>query len=291
MFDNRLKRRLATLKGEGSPQAQIRRKSARVRLEQARKGRARTPGWRLREQLAQANVGLGLWSYLAFSLGLAALIFVALRVAAGLPSVWAALGAVILGIGAPKLVVTVLAKRRLGKFTGQFADAIDVVVRGIRSGLPLGECVAIVGREMPDPLGAEFRQVYESQRLGLTLHEALSRAIERMPTPELRYFATVTAIQQQTGGNLADTLAKLSEILRARKRMRDRVQALASEARSSAWIIGSLPVLVMLVLSATAPKFIGILFHTDAGHVLLFVGAMTMAVGAAVMAKMIHFDV
>lgn len=289
MFENRLKRRLATLKGEGSPQAQIRRKSARARLEQAQKGRARTFGWRLREQLAQANVGLGVASYLAVSLGLAGLIGVVLR-SLDLPLLWAVLAAVILGIGGPKLVVTVLAKRRLGRFTGQFADAIDVVVRGIRSGLPLGECIAIVGREMPDPLGAEFRQVYESQRLGLTLHEALSRAIERMPTPELRYFATVTAIQQQTGGNLADTLAKLSDILRARKRMRDRVQALASEARSSAWIIGSLPILVMLVLTATAPQFIGILFHTSAGNMLLFIGAMTMVVGVAVMAKMIHFD-
>lgn len=290
MFDNRLKRRLAALKGNASAHDQVRRKSAKARLQQVQKGRSRGFGWRLREQLAQANVGLGPWGYVALSLGLAGGIGVAL-LAAELPPLWAALGAVILGLGLPKLVVTVLAKRRLGRFTGQFADAIDVVVRGIRSGLPLGECVAIVGREMPDPLGAEFRAVYESQRLGLTLHEALARAVERMPTPELRYFATVTAIQQQTGGNLADTLAKLSEILRARKRMRDKVQALASEARSSAWIIGSLPVAVMAVLTLTAPDFVGILFHTSTGHVLLFIGAMTMAVGAAVMAKMIHFDV
>lgn len=290
MFDNRLKRRLAALKGEASPQGGRRRTSAKARLEQARKGRARGLGWRLREQLAQANIGLSPWAYGTVSLGLAGAIGGGL-LAADLPPLWAALGAVILGIGAPKLLVSVLAARRLSRFTGQFADAIDVVVRGIRSGLPLGECVAIVGREMPDPLGAEFRKVFESQRLGLTLHEALARAVERMPTAELRYFATVTAIQQQTGGNLADTLAKLSDILRARKRMRDKVQALASEARTSAWIIGSLPVLVMLVLAVTAPEFVGILFHTATGHVLLFVGGLTMAVGAAVMAKMIHFDV
>ncbi|HLO78059.1 MAG TPA: type II secretion system F family protein [Magnetospirillum sp.] len=290
MFENRVKRRIAALKGDSSPQFQARRKSAKARLQQAQRGRARTPGWRLREQLAQANIRLEVWSYLALSLGLAGAVGGLLLLLA-LPPLWAGLGAVILGIGVPKLVVTVLARRRLGRFTNQFADAIDVVVRGIRSGLPLGECVAIVGREMADPLGAEFRQVYESQRLGLTLHEALARAVERMPTPELRYFATVTAIQQQTGGNLADTLSKLSDILRARKRMRDKVQALASEARTSAWIIGSLPVLVMLVLTVTAPKFVGILFHTSTGHVLLFVGGMTMAVGAVVMAKMIHFDV
>lgn len=290
MFDNRLKRRLAALKGEASPQNARRRTSAKARLEQAQKGRARTLGWRLREQLAQANMAMSPWAFVAGSLGLAGAIGAGL-LAAELPPLWAALGAVILGIGAPKLLVSVLAARRLARFTGQFADAIDVVVRGIRSGLPLGECVAIVGREMPDPLGAEFRKVFESQRLGLTLHEALARAVERMPTPELRYFATVTAIQQQTGGNLADTLAKLSDILRARKRMRDKVQALASEARTSAWIIGSLPVLVMLVLAVTAPQFVGILFHTATGHVLLFIGGLTMAVGAAVMAKMIHFDV
>lgn len=289
MFDNRLKRRLAALKVGAPHSGQARRKSVKARLEQVQKGRARTPGWQLREQLAQANIRVPVLAYLAFSLSLAGLVMLGL-LAFELPPLWAALGAVILGIGCPKLVVTVLAKRRLGRFTGQFADAIDVVVRGIRSGLPLGECVAIIGREMPDPIGAEFRHVYESQRLGLTLHEALARAVERMPTAELRYFATVTAIQQQTGGNLADTLAKLSEILRARKRMRDKVQALASEARASAWIIGSLPVCVMGVLTLTAPKFVGILFHTPTGHVLLFIGGMTMAVGAAVMAKMIHFD-
>lgn len=290
MFDRRLDRRLAALKGDASPQGQVRRKSVKARLQQVQRGRARGPGWRLREQLAQANMALSLWVYLLLCAGLAGLVGGGM-LAAELPSSWALLGAIILGIGGPKLVVTIMARRRLGRFTAQFADAIDVVVRGIRSGLPLGECVAIIGREMPDPLGAEFRQVYESQRLGLTLHEALARAVERMPTPELRYFATVTAIQQQTGGNLAETLAKLSDILRARKRMRDKVQALASEARTSAWIIGSLPVLVMLLLAVVAPDFVGILFHTATGHVLLFVGAMTMAVGALVMARMIHFDV
>jgi tight adherence protein B len=288
MFDKRLKRRLAALKGNAP--AQSRRKSVKARMQEIQQGRSRGFGWRLREQLAQADAGFGLAAYLAGSLGLT-LAMGATILAAGMEMLRAVIGALILGLGLPKLILTIMARRRLGKFTGQFADAIDVVVRGIRSGLPLGECVAIIGREMPDPLGAEFRQVYEAQRLGLTLHDALARAVERMPTPELRYFAIVIAIQQQTGGNLADTLAKLADVLRARKRMRDKVQALASEARTSAWIIGSLPVLVMLVLSFIAPDFIGILFHTSTGHVLLFIGGMTMAVGAAVMAKMIHFDV
>jgi len=290
MFDQRLNRRIAALKGTAEPHARTRRKSLKTRLQHVRQGRDRTIGWRLRTRLAQADIGLGLWGYLALSAALTGAVAAAI-LAAGMPMAWAGPGAVTLGLGGPKLVVAILARRRLGRFTSQFADAIDVVVRGIRSGLPLGECLAIVGREMPDPLGAEFRQVHDGQRLGLTLHEALVRAVERMPTPELRYFAIVIAIQQQTGGNLADTLARLSDVLRARKRMRDKVQALAGEARASAWIIGSLPVLVTLVLTAIAPDFVGILFHTPTGHVLLFIGAATMGAGALVMSRMIDFDI
>lgn len=292
-----LKRRIAVVVGsQPSSRRSFRmafgpkRKSVQNRLREVEEGRARKRGWRLREELLQAGLRVELWHYLASSVGLAAAVF-ALARGASLNPLAALLAAVVMGVGLPKMVIAFLARRRLGKFTGQFADGLDVITRGIRSGLPLGECISIIGREMEDPLGAEFRLISEGQRLGLSLNECIQRAVERMPTPELRYFSIVIAIQQQTGGNLAETLAKLSEVLRARKRMRDKVQAFASEARASAMIIGSLPIGVTAILSVVAPKYIGLLFTTDFGNVLVFIGLSIMVMGALVMRKMINFDI
>ncbi|KIL99710.1 Flp pilus assembly protein TadB [Paramagnetospirillum magnetotacticum MS-1] len=292
----RLKRRLAAVAG-GSHGAERRlagrmpqRKSVQARLKAVEGARARNFGWRLREQLLQAGWNLEVWHYLAGSGGLTLAVF-ALGQVLGLAMVWSGLAALCLGVGVPKLVLGVAAGKRLKAFTAQFADALDVVVRGIRSGLPLGECIAIIGREMPDPVGAEFRQITEGTRIGLTLHEAMTRAVERMPMAEMRYFAIVLAIQQQTGGNLAETLAKLSEVLRARKRMRDKVLSYAAEARASAAIIGSLPLLVVAMLGMLAPQYIGVLFTTEPGNLLLAIGILTEAAGVMVMRGMINFDI
>ncbi|CAA7616847.1 type II secretion system F family protein [Magnetospirillum sp. SS-4] len=289
----RIRRRLAAIAGGAShPRRQARlpkRKSVQARLKQAEGTRTRRRGYRLREQLMQAGLHVEVWHYLAACAVLALLTFgVALLMALTPP--WALVAAVVAGVGLPKLTVALMARRRVGRFTAQFADAIDVVVRGIRSGLPLGECINIIGREMPDPIGTEFRLITEGQKLGLNLQEVLARAVDRMPIPELRYFSIVIAIQQQTGGNLADTLVKLTDVLRARKRMREKVQAFASEARASAYIIGSLPIIVILALAVLSPQYIGILFTTETGHVLLFAGAVTEIVGLLVMRKMINFD-
>ena len=289
----KIKRRLATMAGGGGARRQSRlpkRKSVQARLKQAEGTRTRQRGYRLREQLMLAGVHVEVWQYLAVCGALAVAGFMVARLMA-LSALWAALIAIIVGLGLPRLVIGFRAKRRIGRFTGQFAEAIDVVVRGIRSGLPLGECINIIGREMSDPIGTEFRLITEGQKLGLNLQEVLARAVDRMPTAELRYFAIVIAIQQQTGGNLAETLAKLSEVLRARKRMRDKVQAFASEARTSAYIIGSLPILVIAALAALSPKYIAVLFTSDVGNVLLFVGGLTEIVGLLVMRKMINFDI
>lgn len=246
-------------------------------------------GYRLREQLLQAGFDVQVWQYLAFSAGITVTV---LGVGAiGLHKVFPALlGALIIGVGFPKIVLGILAKRRVQRFSQQLADGIDIVVRGIRSGLPLGECIAIIGREMPDPIGAEFRLMAEGQKLGLSLQEVLTRTVERMPIAELRYFAIVIAIQQQTGGNLAETLAKLSDVLRSRKRMREKVQAYASEAKASAMIIGSLPFVVMALLAVVSPQYLGVLFTTDPGNVILFVGGLTEIMGVLVMRNMINFE-
>jgi tight adherence protein B len=291
----KLKRRLAVVAGGQVPARRQaargpQRKSVQARLKEVEGARQQRFGYRLREQLMQAGWRIEVWHYLAGSAVLALLVL-AVGEASGLPLVWGLLAALCLGIGAPKLVLGVAAGKRLKAFVAQFADALDVVVRGIRSGLPLGECIAIIGREMPDPVGAEFRQITEGTRIGLTLHEAMARAVERMPMAEMRYFAIVLAIQQQTGGNLAETLAKLSEVLRARKRMRDKVQSYAAEARASAAIIGSLPLLVVGILSLVAPQYIGLLFTTDLGNILLAIGLLTEGVGVLVMRNMINFDI
>jgi tight adherence protein B len=184
-----------------------------------------------------------------------------------------------------------LAGRRIANFTASFADAIDIITRGIRSGLPISETFNIIVQDMPDPLGAEFRILVESQRLGVTLDAALARACERVPTAELRFFAIVLSIQQSTGGNLAETLAKLSDVLRGRKRLRDKIQAMSGEAKASAVIIGALPPLVGLLLAAVAPHYIGILLAAPIGHVILGAGAGLMGVGILVMRQMINFDI
>ncbi|CAA7611452.1 Flp pilus assembly protein TadB [Candidatus Terasakiella magnetica] len=286
----RIRRRLAMIAGTVPAQRRgAKRKSVQARLKEVEGSRRNRQGTQLREQLMQAGFHVEVWHYMTAT-GLLALGILALAEVMGLGSVWGLLLAAVLGLGLPKLVLGLLAKRRLALFTSQFSDALDVVVRGIRSGLPLGECINIIGREMPEPMGAEFRLITEGQRIGLTLNEALSRAVERMPMAELRYFSIVLAIQQQTGGNLAETLAKLSEVLRSRKRMRDKVQAYASEARTSAYIIGSLPLIVIVMLSMLAPSYIGMLFSTEIGNVLLFIGGTTELIGLMVMRNMINFD-
>ncbi|MBF0562996.1 MAG: type II secretion system F family protein [Alphaproteobacteria bacterium] len=294
----RIRRRLAVItrtRSGGEPGGHPRtgrspkRKSVQARLKIMEDTRNQERGYKLREQLRLAGLNIELGPYVAASAGLTLLLWGVVKLA-GLSWMEALLSAIIVGVGLPRLVIGSLARRRVLKFGSQFADGIDIIIRGVRSGLPLGECLNIVGREMPEPLGAEFRSILEAQKMGMSLQDAVMRMVVRMPIAELRYFSIVIAIQQQTGGNLADTLGKLSEVLRARKRMRDKVQAYASEARASAYIIGSLPFVVILALAALAPQYIGILFTTDTGKALLFTGALTEVTGLLVMRKMIHFD-
>ncbi|MBC7952621.1 MAG: type II secretion system F family protein [Rhodospirillaceae bacterium] len=243
----------------------------------------------LRAQLRQAGLRMEVRHFMGICAGLATTTWlVAWMVSA--PTLVQPIAAAIIGFGLPKMVVGMRAKRRIGRFTAVFSDALDIVVRGMRSGLPLGECINIIGHEMPDPLGAEFRLIAEGQKLGLSLQESLERAVERTPTPDFRYFAIVLAIQKQTGGNLAETLAKLSDLLRQRKRMRDKIKAYSSEATASAGIIGSLPIVVGLLLTLVARDYVAILFTTDTGHLLVAVGLLLMGCGVMVMRKMINFD-
>jgi tight adherence protein B len=193
-------------------------------------------------------------------------------------------------LGIPKFVLNFLIKRRLKKFIAAFPDAIDIIVRGVRSGLTVGECLSIISTESPDPVGPEFRLVNEAIKLGQPMADALQRMSDRLPSPEFRYFTIVLGTQQTTGGNLAETLAKLSDVLRQRKKMRDKVQAMSSEAKASAGIIGSLPLVVMGALSFLAPDYIALLFTTSPGNFMLGLCIVIMGTGVMVMRKMINFD-
>lgn len=191
--------------------------------------------------------------------------------------------------GLPRWVIGFLTQRRQNKFIASFADAIDVIVRGVKSGLPLNECLGIIARESAEPLRSEFQEIVDQQRVGVPLAEALDRLMTRMPLPEVRFFAIVISIQQQAGGNLSEALGNLSGVLRARKMMAAKVQALSAEAKASAMVLGSLPPGVMMMVYLTTPDYISILWTDKFGQFLVFCAAMWMACGIFVMKKMIAF--
>jgi tight adherence protein B len=193
------------------------------------------------------------------------------------------------GAGVPLWFIGVLAKRRRAKFALAFADAVDIIVRGLRSGLPLHDCLKVIGKECPEPLAGEFRRLVENLSMGLTLDQSLEKMHERMPAPELRFFAIVLNIQQKTGGNLGEALGNLSGVLRGRRMMREKIKALSSEAVSSAGVIGCLPPGVAILLSFVNPHYLSVMFTDPRGHLMLGAGAAIMTFGILVMRKMINF--
>jgi tight adherence protein B len=193
------------------------------------------------------------------------------------------------GLGLPRWVLGFLAARRKKKFTENFATAIDVIVRSVKSGLPTNEALRIVAREAPDPVGTEFHNLVESTKVGVTMEQALKRMMESMPTPEVGFFAIVMTIQGKTGGNLSEALGNLAFVLRDRKRLQGKIKAMSSEAKASAMIIGALPPGVMMMVYITTPSYIMKLFTERAGNVMLAVCVFWMSCGIMVMRKMINF--
>jgi len=193
------------------------------------------------------------------------------------------------GLGLPRWIIGFLAKRRTKKFTEAFSDAIDIIVRGIKSGLPVHDCLKIIARESPEPLAGEFRRLMENIGVGLTVDQALEKMYERMPTPELRFFVIVLNIQQKTGGNLAEALGNLSTVLRSRKLMREKIKALSAEATTSAGIIGSMPPGVVTLITFTSPAYMSVLYTDPRGHMMMGGGILWMTLGVLVMKKMINF--
>ncbi|WP_082891497.1 type II secretion system F family protein [Brevundimonas naejangsanensis] len=194
-----------------------------------------------------------------------------------------------MGLGLPRWVVNMKAKARMKKFSLAFPDAVDVLVRGIKTGLPVHDCFKVIARESPEPLAGEFRLLVEGMGVGLTLADALDKMYMRMPTPELKFFAIVIAIQQKSGGNLAEALSNLTSVLRARRMMGEKIKAMSSEAVASAAIIGSLPPAVMIMVTLTSPSYMMLLFTDVRGHVMLLGAVLWMATGVFVMKRMINF--
>lgn len=194
-------------------------------------------------------------------------------------------------LGLPRWYLGFLAKKRMKRFINEFPNAIDVIVRGIKSGLPLNDCLRIIANEAQEPVKTEFRLIVEAQTLGLSLTEAAAKLFGRMPCAEANFFGIVLAIQQKTGGNLAETLGNLSRVIRERRKMRDKINAVSMEAKASAAIIASLPPAVAGLVYLTSPGYMDALWTTDAGRAALIACGVWMMVGVLVMRKMINFEI
>lgn len=194
------------------------------------------------------------------------------------------------GIGLPRWVLGFLTKRRTNKMVHQFGDGIDIIVRGVKSGLPLTECLRIIAAESPAPLGPEFQQLTDNIQMGTTMERALLQFYRRVPLPEVNFFVIVLTIQAKAGGNLSEALGNLSAVIRSRRMMREKIKALSSEAKASAMIIGCLPFAVTVMVYLTTPDYIMELFITSTGHMILFMAACLMTIGITVIRKMISFD-
>lgn len=192
-------------------------------------------------------------------------------------------------LGLPRWFLQMMIGRRQKQFSSQFADALDVIVRGAKSGLPLNQCLRIIAAESPEPLRAEFKRVVDGQAMGVPLEQNMQKLYERMPLPEVNFFAIVLQIQQKSGGSLSETLGNLSGVLRARKLLKEKVKALSSEAKASAMIIGALPFIVMGMVWLIRPEYIALLFTTTTGNVILLCGAMMYGSGIMVMRTMVNF--
>ncbi len=195
------------------------------------------------------------------------------------------------GLGVPQWFLSRLRNRRIAKFVNEFPNAMDVIVRGVKAGLPLGDCLRIIANEAAEPVRTEFRQIVEAQTLGISAPDAAVKLYDRVPIPEANFFGIVLQIQSKSGGNLAEALGNLSRVLRERKKMKGKIQAMSMEAKASAAIIAILPVAVAMMLSVSSPKYLQLLYTTQAGQLWLAASAVWMFIGVMVMRKMINFDI
>jgi tight adherence protein B len=255
-------------------------------LEARRKKEKRIP---LSSRLTQAGLNWSTQKFMIISGILAAVCFAMVMLLGGglIGAVGLAFAA---GFGLPRWTLNFLKKRREKAFLRALPDAVDVIVRGIKAGLPLFESIKVVAADSPEPLKSEFLAIIETQAIGMPLGEACTRLYERMPVPEANFFGIVIAIQQKSGGNLSEALGNLSKVLRDRKKMAEKIQAMSMEAKASAGIIGSLPPIVMLLVYLSTPDYISLLWTHPTGQLMLVGCVIWMSIGIFVMKRMINFD-
>jgi tight adherence protein B len=245
---------------------------------------------RLRLRISQTGKNWNVQQYLYASGGIAAVVMAILWFK-GAPMYLALFGGLLLGAGLPHFVVGFLIAKRLKTFTANFPDAIELLVRGLKSGLPVGETLGMVAKEIPGPVGEEFKMVTEKIKIGKTMEDALQDTADRMGTAEFQFFVITLAIQRETGGNLAETLANLADVLRKRAQMKLKIRAMSSESKASAYIVGSLPFFVFGMVWTVNPKYLGGFFYEPRLMVAGMIGIVWMSIGGFIMAKMVNFEI
>lgn len=245
---------------------------------------------KLRRRIARTGHALPLGEYLLMN-ALAVGVFYLIFHMVGWSKLLGVLLSVTLGLGLPHMITGYMGNKRIKKFLANFPEAIDTMCRGLRSGLPITESIAAVGREMPDPVGTEFHRIADGVRMGKSLEASMWEIAQRIDAPEYRFLIIAMAIQKETGGNLGETLGNLADLIRRRRQLRLKIKAMSSEARASAMIIGSLPFIMFTLLMIVNSAYMMTLFESLRGEIMLG-GALTwMAIGWATMTKMIHFEI
>jgi tight adherence protein B len=245
---------------------------------------------KLRLRLAQTGKKWTLKQYMYASLGIAFTI-AALLLLKGAPAYLALFTGLLIGAGLPHMVVNFLINKRIKLFTAHFPDAIELLVRGLKSGLPVGETLNVVAKEIPGPVGVEFKIVTEKIKIGKTMEDALQETADRLGTAEFQFFVITLAIQRETGGNLAETLANLADVLRKRAQMKMKIRAMSSESKASAYIVGSLPFFVFGMVWSVNPEYLGGFFYEPRLIIAGIIGMVWMSIGVFIMAKMVSFEI
>ena len=244
----------------------------------------------LRMMIMQSGLEISVNTFWLFSV-ITGVLFAVPPLIFGIPWYVSVLGGIVGLLGFPRWFINFLRKRRQNIFLHDFADAIDVMVRGLKAGLPVSDAMKIIAAESGPPVGPEFMEVVEGQRVGITIDQGIERMFERMPLSEVNFLGIVMSIQSKTGGNLSEALGNLSKVLRDRKKMKAKIRAVSQEAKSSAAIIGSLPFVIMGGLTVLNPEYLNPLFYTSTGNIMLAGCGLWMGTGVLIMRKMINFEI
>jgi tight adherence protein B len=244
----------------------------------------------LRKRLEQTGKEITLAKYALVCIGIVTAVTLALLIR-GAPFILSLLLGLFFGVGGPHFIIGRMIKRRLNKFNSNFPDAIELMVRGLRSGLPITETLGIVASEIQGPVGIEFRMVTDKMKIGRTMEAALQETADRLGTAEFQFFVITLAIQRETGGNLAETLSNLADVLRKRAQMKLKIRAMSSESKASAYIVGSLPFIVFTLVYMINPHYMAGFFSDQRLEVAGIGGMVWMGIGAAIMAKMVNFEI